>query len=629
MADLIAQGTEPEQRWRRPLSEQTSVLGRDAGAMSAPWDSHISRRHAELAWQGGLLEVRKLEEARNPIYFRGRPEERFLARPGEHFVIGGTTFTVADEKVQVTREGPRPLEEKTYSPGFLQRVRYRNADQRIDVLSRLPEVIRGASDDRELLVRLANILLAGLARADSVAIVECSGAPDFEVRVLHWDRRRVSTEAFAPSQRLIRQAVERGESVVHVWSSSHSARAAQYTESENVDWAFCTPVMGGIGAGAAAERPSERRQGERRGSERRTTATGDTRVGERRLGPHWAIYVAGKFAGGLGDLAGGSSDPRDLRDDLKFAELAASTLGGLRELRQLERRSAGLSQFFSPVVLQSLEAADPEAALTPRECDVSVMFCDLRGFSRRSEQLANDLLGLLERVSRALGVMTSQILEQGGVVGDFHGDAAMGFWGWPLPQPDAVQRAARAALGIRAVFLRAAREAGNPLSDFRLGIGIGTGRAVAGKIGTIDQVKATVFGPVVNLASRLEGMTKMLRAGILLDEVSARILRETSPPGGVRLRRVARVLPYGMTTPLEVSELLPPEAECPELTDQDVARYEQALDALLVGDWQAAFEWLHQVPASDRVKDFLTVLIAQHNRTPPDGWDGVIKLGQK
>ena len=92
--------------------------------------------------------------------------------------------------------------------------------------------------------------------------------------------------------------------------------------------------------------------------------------------------------------------------------------------------------------------------LAPRETEVAVLFCDLRGFSRHSERSADDLLGLLNRVSQALGVTTHEIREQGGVLGDFHGDAAMGFWGWPLPQPDAAVRACLAALAIRAVRRR-------------------------------------------------------------------------------------------------------------------------------------------------------------------------------
>ena len=239
------------------------------------------------------------------------------------------------------------------------------------------------------------------------------------------------------------------------------------------------------------------------------------------------------------------------------------------------------------------------------------------------------MLGLLHRVSDALGVMTRQILAHGGVVGDFHGDAAMGFWGWPLAQDDTAARACRAALAIRREFADAAHDPQHPLSDFRMGIGIASGRAVAGKIGTIDQVKVTVFGPVVNLASRLETMTKALRAPILLDDATAAYVREHVPGTDARVRRVANVRPYGMETPLEVSELLPPSAECSDLSDDAITRYEEALRALADRDWEQAFARLHQVPATDRVKDFLTVFIAQNNRTAPTDWDGTVPLGRE
>ncbi len=152
---------------------------------------------------------------------------------------------------------------------------------------------------------------------------------------------------------------------------------------------------------------------------------------------------------------------------------------------------------------------------------------------------------------------------------------------------------------------------------------------MAGKIGTVDQVKVTVFGPVVNLASRLEGMTKILHAPILMDQHTADTLRTMLPREEGRLRRVARVRPFGLDQPLEVCELLPPESQFAVLSDAHIADYEQALDDVLAGNWQQAFERLHRVPADDRVKDFLTVLIAQHNRTPPENWTGVIPLASK
>jgi adenylate cyclase len=142
-------------------------------------------------------------------------------------------------------------------------------------------------------------------------------------------------------------------------------------------------------------------------------------------------------------------------------------------------------------------------------------------------------------------------------------------------------------------------------------------------------VKVTVFGPVVNLASRLEGMTKILRAPILLDEATARCVRDRVPSDTARVRRLATVRPYGLDTPLVVSELLPPASRYPALTDDHLRCYEAALDAFWARSWARAFELLHEIPAADEAKDFLTVYIAQHNRQAPADWDGIIPLGNK
>ncbi len=588
MADLIAQGADPRSRWRRPLQDgQTVVLGRGAGAYSAPWDDCLSRRHAELALQGGVLSVRRLETARNPIFVQGRAADAFQIRPGEHFVIGGTTFTLADDRVQIAAGSRRPSRQETFTAQYLQQLNFRNAQARIQMLGRLPDVILGASSDTELVVRTINLLMAGVPTADAVALVRIDpDRADAPIEVLHWDRHSLAGGDFQPSDGLIREAISRDESVLHVWSE---ASQAPFTVHEGVDWAFCTPVSGEACRG-------------------------------------WAFYVSGRVAQRPGEPSP-SGDPTDLRDDLKFTEVVAATLSSLRQVRQLQRRQAGLSQFFSPIVLDALATGDPDVVLAPRETEVTVLFCDLRGFSRASEQAAGDLMGLLNRVAQVLGVTTRQILASGGVVGDFQGDAAMGFWGWPLPQPDAVERACRAALAIQAELERAARRPGD-LADFRMGVGVATGRAVAGKIGTEDQVKVTVFGPVVNLASRLEGMTKILRAAILLDEPTAERIRQ-APAGVARCRRLAVVQPAGMETPVEVSELLAPLGAGAVLSDADLAMYEAALAEFQGGDWSRALELLHRVPAGDVAKDFLTGFIVQRRRAAPDDWDGVIRLESK
>ncbi len=592
MADLIAQGADPRHRWRRALIAHIPVvLGRAGGGWEVPWDSKVSRRHAQAIWNNEAMRVIRLETGRNPIYFRGQPQDVFTLRTGEHFVIGGTTFTLSDERVNVTVDSPPGASEQAFSQDFLQSIRFRDADQRIEVLSRLPEVISGAATDDELMLRLISLILTGIQRATAAAVVSVTAGEPGEVNVLHWDRRTEERGDFAPSGRLIRNAVRSEKSVVSTWDRGSGHASATFGDASDQDWAFCTPVLG-------------------------------------RACPGWAIYVCGRFEPPLRP-GPRSRRSEELQDDLKFAELAATTLHNLREVRLLEQHQSALRQFFSPVVLDALAIQDPDHVLAPREADVSVLFCDLRGFSRRSERDAGDLLGLLHRVSRALGVMTHYILAEGGVVGDFHGDAAMGFWGWPLDQPLAIERACRAALAIRHEFATAAQREDHPLIDFRAGIGLATGRAVAGKIGTVDQVKVTVFGPVVNLASRLETMTKVLRAPVLIDEETARRVRESVSPAVARVRRVARVRPYGLSAPVDVSELLPSEADFPQLRNEHIAAYETALDALLARDWETAFEWLHKVPAEDRVKDFLTVFIAQHNRMPPADWNGVIPIDTK
>jgi adenylate cyclase len=613
------------------------VIGRSAGAWSIPWDERISRRHVEAAWTEGRLHVKVLPDARNPVFFRGHKADQFDLRPGDHFVIGQTTLTLADERAQVAQHHPRPAGERTFTVQELRGQPFRHADQRIDVLARLPDIISGSASEQEMLVRLVNLLLSGIARASAAAVVQVSSKFNVQssmsepppstlnlepgtlnsISILHWDRRTLAGGEFRPSERLIRQAVQAGESTVYVWSGNQPRAGGEFTVSEGIDWAFCVPLAGRASAG-------------------------------------WALYVTGNFAADLASQAfPGQPEPdaEALRDDVKFAELTAATMSALRESHHLARRQATLSQFFSPVVLEALaqeSLAQPDAddVLAPREADVTVLFCDLRGFTEHSERAAGDLAELLARVSKALGVMTHFILEEGGVIGDFHGDAAMGFWGWPLAQPDAVERACRAALGIRAAFGKVGpsrREGPDsvettrlpPVPDgvrdlqFRVGIGIASGRAFAGKIGSTDQVKVTVFGPVVNLASRLETMTKQLRASILIDPPTAAVLRTSVPASVARVRKLAKVRPAGLTAPLEVSELLPPASVHPELSDAHIAAYESSLAALQQGDWNEALRRLHLVPPDDQAKDFLTVFIAANNRTPPPNWDGSIPLDGK
>ena len=605
MSELIAQGPRPEDNWRRPLTPgEVVVLGRDPEGWNVAWEPYLSRRHAELTWRNGRLKVRRLPAAFNPVFHAGKPEDSFEVAPAGAFVIGHTLFTVAS-----ARPTPSPshggvlLEARTIGHTELERLKFRDAPHRLDVLSKLPEVISSASNDADLFARLADMLLAGVPRADAVALVEvemgsvevagpAGSRPEPAIRLLHWDRRRSGEGAFEPSRKLVIESIaNQQQTILHVWSSQDAPDpdAHAFTLQGRFDWAFCTPV-----------------------------------VGEGCRG--WGLYVAGRFAGDPTASVLAPLPANELRDDVKFTELVSEIVGALRQVQVLRERQGVFRRFFSPGVLHVLSSQNAPQALEPREADVTVLFCDLREFSKKVEEAAGNLLEVLNRVSSALGVMTRNIVENRGAIADFYGDAAMGFWGWPLDDPAKVENACRAALGIRAAFDAVTTNESHPLFGFKVGIGIASGRAVAGGIGTAEQAKVGVFGPVVNLAARLEGMTKPLRVPILLDEPTAEFLRAQMPGHAARVRRLAKVRPYGLETTLVVTELVPPAGPESVLTDEHLADYDSALEAFLAGEWIKAYELLHKLPPQDRGKDLLTGFILQYNHTPPPNWEGVIPL---
>lgn len=590
MFELLVEGPDPRQRLRHLLPQEgTAIIGRHEQAdVTIPWESFLSRQHVELRIDNDNIDVRKLPEAGNPLFFAGNAADEFTMKPGDFFVIGSTRFLLRKPAQSSGPSEEHLLEQVTFQPQELASVRFRDADRRIDVLSHLPDVIFGSRSEADMYFHLVNLILAGVAHAEAVAIVQSDA--NHTIKVLHWDRRRETAGTFQPSLRLAKEALEKSRrTVLHVWSSDGSPRGEEFTHSAEVDWAFCTPVTD------AAREP-------------------------------WGLYIAGRMDRSLMDAGETLSEGAHLRADVKFVELLSAIVRAVIRTNQLERQQSGLRQFFASPVLAALGDDLNTDLLEPRDCDVTVLFCDLRGFSRQADQAADNLRGLLDRVSRALGVMTEHIHAHGGVTGDFQGDAALGFWGWPFASDDSAIKACRAALGIREAFSQTFHRRDHPLAGFQMGIGIAHGRAVAGKIGTSDQVKITVFGPVVNLASRLEGMTKQLHVPIIIDEATATILHERGSPDELRVRKLARILPYGMENPVVVSELLPAASAQPELTDELIRQFEEGVDAFIAGDWETAYRCLHGMPAGDRAQDFLSILIAQHNRSAPANWDGVIRL---
>ena len=598
LIELIAQGPEPRQRWKTRLQAgSVQVLGRATEVdLPVPWESYLSAQHARLEVDEGGLHVDVVDNRSNPMFRDGEPQSKMTLGPGDRFVVGQTVFHIVEARVRSTPNGSRPLEELTFTRQQLEHVRFGDADRRIEVLSRLPDVIAGNRASPERDARLTELILSGVGNADAVAVVQLD--EHGQVELTAWERRLETAGAFRPSTRLVSEALARRQgTLLHAWDADRLEQDSdEYTQTADIDWAFCTPL-----------------------------AVGD--------GNPRGLYVAGRLGGGPSTLSAAGTQSH-LQADIKFVELVAEFVDSALRLGRLEGNVAVLSQFLSPPLVNALERASTggqfdAALLEPRECQVTVLFCDLRGFSQRAEQAAHDLGGLLERVNSALAVMTRHITGFGGVTGDFLGDATLGFWGWPFASEEAPLNACRAALAIRREFQQLRTDDSHLLADFEVGIGVAHGRAMAGKIGTEERVTLTVFGPVVNLASRLEGLTRKLHVPVLLDEATAAIVRERLSTTEGRTRRLAQLLPYGIEQPLVVSELLPPTDEFPLLQDHHLEHYEAGLQAFIDGDWEQAYRSLHELPSADRAQDFLMMRITQHNRTPPTNWDGIIRLSNK
>lgn len=588
MAKLVACGPEPMQQWKHhiPPGEIIRIGRAPRSGWAVPWDALISREHAEVQMVSGQLRVRRLDASRNSIYFQEAESTDFLVTAGEQFRIGRTVFQLVATDLE--SDSKSPASERSFHSDELRKVAFQNADQRLEVLSKLPRAIAQTSTDEDLASRVASLILEAIPTAEAAAVVAFDEfGDDAQPKMIRWDNRSDGLGRFNPSRRLMLKALQLGQGLVYFWADREESNPA-FTVSGSLDWAFCMPFRGETNRG-------------------------------------WCLYVSGQ----KDSIPGISIGKDQLKGDLRFAELISEFIGSIRHVRLLSKQQAGLSQFFSPTVLETLRQSDFEKQLEPQERDITVLFCDVRGFSKKSEQAQQGLRELLDRVSDALGVMTCGIIKYDGVIADFQGDAALGFWGWPAPHDDDRLSACRAALHIQQEFQHALHDSRHSLVGFQVGIGVAHGRAIAGKIGTKEQIKVGAFGPTVNLGSRLEGLTKMLGASILLDESTADFVRGQLPASEGRLRRIGRFRPTGMSSELMLSQLLPSAEADPSVTNDEIKIYETAWDLFAAGIWREALDMLNLLPEQDRVKDYLMLFITQHNGKPPPNWNGVIVMQSK
>jgi class 3 adenylate cyclase len=226
------------------------------------------------------------------------------------------------------------------------------------------------------------------------------------------------------------------------------------------------------------------------------------------------------------------------RDRYLLMSLASQLSTALENARLYHQIDALFRQYMPASVATQLLADPSQAALGGAVREISVMFGDLRGFTSLSERLSPpELVALLNRY---YGAASGVVLEQGGTIDKFMGDAMMALFNAPAQQPDHALRACRAALAMQRVVAPIAAEAGDMP---RFGIGVSTGEALVGNIGSEAIRNFTAIGDTVNLASRLQtraGQGQVLISGATYAQVKPWVVAE--PLGQIQVKGKAELV---------------------------------------------------------------------------------------
>jgi len=545
-----------------------AVVGRAEDVdMKVEGEPFMSRRHVEVRFEGGRVKVRRLPDASNPVIYQGHDSneyqgDEFAMGQGDFFVIGKTRFVLVEEREERAASAEEQAPDKRRTVGEEELYGWGGRSDRLRLLDllQIPEMLRTMKREQFY------AHLAGLLRMSTGGAWACIARPDGQV--VAKDAGMDAPLSACASKSLIQAAIK--DAPKPTWYSwSQPAGDIKATMQEGADWAIC----------AAMSVP-----------------------GEEPL----ILYVMGK-GGGTGDT--GHADMENCR----FVGLVADMVGRSLSVSRLETWHNRLQHYFSgQIITKILSSSDPKE-IEPRLAESTVLFFDIRGFSKVTEGRNEKILAHLNELKAILTAMTDEIFKENGVVLQYQGDGILACWNVPVAEPNHVDRACRAALNM------VSRLTGMP-GGWRCGVGLHTGEVVAGAIGSEQVFSYSVMGTVVNQASRVEGITKAVETPILVTrEVAEKASREVAIP-----MRVGRFQPAGMTVALDLFDLSPPPADA-----ERIATFTKGLEAFERGEWESAFELLGPIGLKHRPARYLMSLAENFRRRPPREWRGIIELSEK
>jgi adenylate cyclase len=306
---------------------------------------------------------------------------------------------------------------------------------------------------------------------------------------------------------------------------------------------------------------------------------------------------------------------------------AITSVRMIREERAKRNIRKSFSQYLSPGVIELIEK-DPERYIRPggESKELSVLFSDIRGFTTISEGLTPD--ELVRLLNEYFGQMTEIVFATDGTLDKYIGDAIMAFWGSPYPQEDHAFRSCSCALlmvrGLAALNAKWHAAGRLPIA---IGIGLNTGVVNVGNMGSARRLSWTVMGDNVNLASRLEGITKQYHVQVVISEATYRHVSSQFV-----CRELDKIRVKGKSQPVNIYELMDVAAERAKY-EPLLERFDRAMKSYKDQNWSDAASQFSDVlanfPDDGPSQVFLERAIEFSGNAPEGEWDGVYVMKTK
>ncbi len=306
-----------------------------------------------------------------------------------------------------------------------------------------------------------------------------------------------------------------------------------------------------------------------------------------------------------------------------LAVIGAAVLNYAVEGRQRRFLKSAFRYYLSPHVIERVIDDPKQLRLGGVKRDVTSFFSDVAGFTSISEALGPEALVSLLNVY--LSEMTDIILDSGGTLDKYEGDAIVAFWNAPLDIPDHALRACRAALACQKRLAEMAPEfekrIGRPV---RARIGLNTGPAVVGNMGSTRRFDYTAMGDTINLAARLESAGKQYGVHLLAGESTVAAAGDT-----VVAREVDRLRVVGKTQPVRIYELIGERGSVPAPVLERLAVFERLLASYRRREWDAVLASCGALEGDPVAAIYAARCLRFKAEPPPDDWDFVFDLKMK